>query len=149
MSERTKSRALVSFPSGRYLAQIVLVGVALFAAGKLGNVLSSGSIGPVWPASGIALGAVLLCGYSIWPAVAAGAFLIAFSPAQPLPVVASVIYAAGTTLAALGAAFLLRRIAKFDRSLSRLRDAIGLIVLGAFASSTVSDDTMNTGTLAA
>jgi PAS domain S-box-containing protein len=128
----------VSFLSQRFLAKIVVVGVALFAAGKLGDVLSSGSIGPVWPASGIALGAVLLCGYSVWPAVAAGAFLIGFLPPQPLPVGASVIYAAGTTLAALAGAFFLLRVAKFDCSLLRLRDVIELIVLGAFASSTVS-----------
>lgn len=138
MAERTKTRAVVPFLTGRYLAQIALVGSAQLAAGKLGNVLSSGSIGPVWPASGIALGAVLLFGYWIWPAVAAGAFLIGILPPQPLPVGAAVIYATGTTLAALGGAFLLRRVAKFDRSLSHLRDAIGLIVLGAFASSTVS-----------
>jgi signal transduction histidine kinase len=35
-------------------------------------------------------------------------------------------------------AFLLRRIVKFDPSLSRLRDAIGLIALGAFGSAVVS-----------
>jgi PAS domain S-box-containing protein len=138
VAEPSKTRAVVPFLTGRYLAQIALVVAAQFAAGKLGDVLSSGSIGPVWPASGIALGAVLLFGYSIWPAVAAGAFLIGFLPPQPLPVGASLIYAAGTTLAALGGAFLLRRLASFDCSLSRLRDAIGLIVLGAFASSTVS-----------
>ena len=138
MAEPTKTRAAVPLLTGRHLAQIVLVGVALFAAGKLGNVLASGSIGPVWPASGIALGAVLLFGYSIWPGVAAGAFLIGFLPPQPLPVGPAVIYATGTTLAALGGAFLLRRIAKFDCSLSHLRDAMGLIVLGAFVSSTVS-----------
>ena len=48
------------------------------------------------------------------------------------------VYAAGTTLAALTGTFLLRRVVNFDPSLSRLRDALGLIVFGAFGSSVVS-----------
>ena len=66
---------------GKYLVQIAIVSAAQFGAGKLGDVLltiDSGGIGPVWPASGIALGALLLRGYSVWPGVAAGAFLLAF-----------------------------------------------------------------------
>jgi PAS domain S-box-containing protein len=124
---------------GRYLVQIAIVTAAQFAAGKLGDLLvtvNDGGIGPVWPAAGIALGALLLCGYSVWPGVAAGAFLLAFF--GPLPHWSDAVYAAGTTLAALLAAFLLRRIAKFDHSLSRLRDVLGLIVLGAFGGSLVS-----------
>ena len=46
--------------------------------------------------------------------------------------------ALGATIATAAGAFLLRRIANFDPGLSRLRDAIGLIVLGAFGSALVS-----------
>ena len=124
---------------GKYLAQVTLVFVAYSAADKLGQVvplISSGGIGPVWPASGIALAAVLLFGYQVWPGVAAGALFLAllshFSPA------AAVIYAIGVTLAALTGRFLLRRVVNFNPSLSRLRDVFGLIALGAFGSSVVS-----------
>ena len=123
----------------KYLAQITLVFVAYSVADKLGQVvplISSGGIGPVWPASGIALAAVLLFGYEVWPGVAAGALFLAllshFSPA------AAVIYAIGVTLAALTGRFLLRRVVNFNPSLSRLRDVFGLIALGAFGSSVVS-----------
>jgi PAS domain S-box-containing protein len=136
VAEPTKSRVVDPSLAGRYLAQIALVGAAQFAAGKLGDFISRGGIGPVWPASGIALGAMLLWGYSAWPGVAIGAFLLAFL--SPLPHWAAVVYAAGTTAAALIGVFLLRHIAKFDRSMSRLRDAIALIVLGALGSGTVS-----------
>ena len=44
----------------------------------------------------------------------------------------------GATVAALTGTFLLRRIRGFDPSLSRLRDALGLIVLGAFGSAILS-----------
>jgi PAS domain S-box-containing protein len=131
--------AIASRISRKYLAQIALVCAAQFAAGKVGDALQTvndGGIGPVWPASGIALAALLLWDYSVWPGVAAGAFLLAFL--SPLPHWAAVLYAAGTTLAAALGVFLLRRITKFDNSLSHLRDALGLIILGAFVSSIVS-----------
>jgi PAS domain S-box-containing protein len=139
MAQATDNRTVVPRGIVRYLAQIAIVSAAQLAAGKLGDILqtiNNGGIGPVWPASGIALGALLLFGYSVWPGVAFGAFLLALlgslSPA------AAVVYATGTTLAALIAAFLLGHIVKFDNSLSHLRDALGLIVLGALGSSVVS-----------
>ena len=124
---------------GKYLIQIALVSVAYFVAGKLGQAtinIRSGNIGPVWPAYGIALAAVLLYGYRVWLGIAAGAFLLMFL--SPVPHVAAAGQAAGATLAALTGAFLLRRIVRFDSSLSRMRDALGLIVLGAFAGAMVS-----------
>jgi integral membrane sensor domain MASE1 len=136
---RSVINAIASRISGKYLAQIVLVCAAQFAAGKVGDALqtvNNGGIGPVWPASGVALAALLLWGYSVWPGVAAGAFLLAFL--SPLPHWAAGLYAAGTTLVALLAVFLLRRISNFDRSLFRLRDAFALIMLGAFGCSVVS-----------
>jgi len=111
---------------GKYLAQIAIVFAVQFAAGKLGDtlaIINSGGIGPVWPASGIALAALLLFGYQVWPGVAAGAFLLAFL--SPIPHIAAAVYATGTTLAALTGTFLLRRVVDFDNSLSRLRDALG------------------------
>jgi len=64
-----------------------------------------------------------------------GAFLLALL--GPLPFWADVLYAVGSTLAALVGAFLLRRI-NFNPSLSRLADVIGLMVLGAIGSAIVS-----------
>ena len=123
----------------KYLVQITIVFVAYFAAGKLGQAtanIRSSNLGPVWPAYGIALAALLLYGYRVWVGIAAAAFLVAFLSA--VPHVAAVGQAAGATLAALIGAFLLRRIAKFDSSLSRLRDALALIVLGGLGSAMVS-----------
>src|SRR5271170_6738490 len=124
---------------GKYLAQIAIVFAVQFAASKLGDVpaiINSGGVGPVWPASGVALASLLLFGYQVWPGVAAGAFLLGFL--CPIPHIAAVVYAAGTTLAALTGTFLLRRVINLDHSLSRLRDTLGMIVFGAFGSSLVS-----------
>jgi PAS domain S-box-containing protein len=124
---------------GKYLAQIAIVFAVWFVAGKIGQILptiNNGGIGPVWPASGIALAALLLFGYRVWPGVAAGAFLLALlSPG--FPPLAAVVYGVGTTLEALTGMLLLRRVLNFDASISRLRDALGLIALGAFGSSVV------------
>src|SRR6516225_1251738 len=120
-----------------YWLQVLTVFVAYLAAGKVGlsTPFTSNNISPVWPASGVALTAVLLFGYRVWPGIAAAAFLVNWGA---LPHVAAAGLACGNTLAALTAAFLLRRITNFDVSLSRLRDLLGLIAYAALGSTTVS-----------
>src|SRR5262245_18213325 len=71
-------RAVISY---KFVVQVVTVFLAYLVAGKLGQAttnIRSGNFGPVWPASGIALAAVLAYGYRVWPGVAASAFLVAF-----------------------------------------------------------------------
>jgi PAS domain S-box-containing protein len=139
LAKAQENRALVPINRGRYLAEMAIVFVAYFLAGKLGQAttnIRSSNLGPVWPAYGIALAAILICGYRVWPAVAVGAFLVAAS--SPVSAVTAAGQAAGATLAALTGAFLLYRIANFDRALSRLRDALSLIALGGFGSAMVS-----------
>ena len=122
-----------------YLIQIVLVFIAYLVAGKLGQAttnIRSSNLGPVWPAYGVALAAILICGYRVWLGVAAGAFLVAFF--SPVAHVAALGQAAGATIAAVTGAFLLHRFTNFDRSLSRLSDAFSLIALGGLSSAIVS-----------
>lgn len=136
-SERTGSRAIALITG--YLLPLVVVFVAYFVAGRLGQATSSirsSNLGPVWPAYGIALASLLAYGYRVWPAVLASAFLIAVEGA--VPPLGAAGQAAGATLAAVTGTYLLRRIQHFHPSLSRLRDALGLIVLGAFGSALVS-----------
>jgi signal transduction histidine kinase len=123
----------------KYLIQITLVFLAYLVAGKLGQEtanIRSGNLGPVWPAYGIALAAFLRYGYRVWPGIAAGAFLVAYL--SPVPSLSAAGQAAGATIAALAGTFVLRQIVDFDPSLPRLRDALGLIVIGAFGSATLS-----------
>src|SRR6476660_2218209 len=124
---------------GKYLGQIGIVFLAYLVAGILGPATSnirSSNLGPVWPAYGVALAAVLLYGYRVWLGIAAAALVVAFG--SSVPHVAAAGQAAGATLAALSGAFILRRVAKFQPAMSRLRDALWLIVLGAFGSALVS-----------
>jgi integral membrane sensor domain MASE1 len=90
----------------------------------------------VWPAYGVALAAFLKYGYRVWPAVISSAFLVAVQSAAP-PLAAAG-QAAAATLAAGTGTWLLRRIPEFEPSLPRLRDALGLMVFGAFGSALLS-----------
>jgi PAS domain S-box-containing protein len=139
MIHAVQKQTLARRIGGGYVVQLSVVVVAYLVAGKLGQAtvnIRSSNLGPVWPAYGIALAAFLVCGYRVWPAIAVGAFLIAFF--SPVTHVAALGQAAGATLAAFTGAFLLQRVAKFDKSLSRLRDVLALVVLGALGSSLVS-----------
>ena len=130
----------------RLVVETVIVFAAYYIAGKLGQAtthIRSSNLGPVWPAYGVALAAVILRGPRIWPALAAAAFLVAFQ--SPVPHIAAIGQAISATLAALCGGAMLRQ-AGFDPSLSRLRDALNLIVLGAAASAMISA-TLGTATL--
>jgi len=132
---RVLSRAI----DRKYLLQTALVFAAYVVAGKLGQAtanIRSSNLGPVWPAYGIALTAILICGYRVWPGVAAGAFLVAFF--SPVPHVAALGQAAAATVGTMTGAFLLSGFANFHPSLSRLSDALSLIALGGFGSAIVS-----------
>ncbi|HEV8525410.1 MAG TPA: MASE1 domain-containing protein [Terriglobales bacterium] len=126
------------FPEYLYRSAIVFVGY--FVAGKLGLSMpfTSGNVSPVWPPSGIALAAVLVWGYRVWPGIALGAFLVNFL--SPIPHAAALGIAAGNTSSALVGAYLLRRTG-FRPSLSRLQDVLALVVLGAGVSPIVAATT--------
>jgi len=61
--------------AGSYWVRVLVVFTAYFVAGKVGlsTPFTSNNISPVWPAAGVALSAVLLFGYRIWPGIAAAA----------------------------------------------------------------------------
>jgi PAS domain S-box-containing protein len=122
-----------------FLVQLLTVFLAYFVAGKLGQAttnIRSSNLGPVWPAYGVALAVFLKYGYRVWPAVISSAFVVALQGSVP-PLAAAGQATAATVASATGS-FLLRRIPNFDPSLSRLRDALGLMVLGAFGSAILS-----------
>jgi len=122
-----------------FLVQLFTVFVAYFVAGKVGQAttnIRSSNLGPVWPAYGVALAVFLKYGYRVWPAVLSSAFVVALQGSVPSAAAAG--QATAATAAAVTGSFLLRRIPNFDPSLPRLRDALGLMVLGAFGSALLS-----------
>ena len=61
-----------------YLARMVLLAVLFVVTGKLGLLLAvpPGYATIIWPASGIALGMLLVHGARLWPGVLLGSFLL-------------------------------------------------------------------------
>lgn len=121
-----------------YLAKLVMVLIAYFVVGVVGLAVpfTSGNVSPVWPASGIAVGAILLAGNRIWPAIALAAFLV--NLLTPIPPVAALGIAVGNTIGPLIGVWLLGRITSFQQSLNRLRDVLALIVFAALGGTAIS-----------
>ena len=86
---------------------------------------TSGNVSPVWPASGVAMAAVLIWGWEIWPGIVLAAFLVNFST---IPSLAAVGIGIGNTASALFGGYLLHRFIGAQLSLSRLREVLGLIL---------------------
>jgi PAS domain S-box-containing protein len=122
---------------GQRLALLVLLTAVCFAGGKIGLLvpLVQQRMTLLWPPTGIALAAVLLCGAWVWPAIALGSLLVSFSTGTP-PVAATVI-AVGNTLGALAGGWLLRRMG-FSNRLERVRDVLSLLAFGVMVAPLVS-----------
>lgn len=103
----------------RLLTAALALSIAYYLAGKLGLTLAfvNSSVTAVWPPTGIALAALLLFGFGVWPGILVGAFLVNLTTAGS--VWTSLGIAAGNTLEAVAAAFLVNRFAEGRRALDR------------------------------
>lgn len=108
------------------------------AAAKLG--LAYAVVGQtvtlLWPPSGIALAAVLLGGYRVWPGIALGAFIA--NAGSGLPSITLLAIVLGNTLEPLCGAYLLGRWSKFSHALDRVTDVFALVLLAAVFSTILS-----------
>jgi signal transduction histidine kinase len=115
----------------QHLVVMALVATAYVSAAEAGFALASATkqVAAVWPPTGIALSAFVLCGWRIWPGVFLGAFISSAMRHEPIATAFGI--AVGNTLGPLFGAWLLRRFVGFDPSLGRLRDVLGLALLGS------------------
>ena len=114
--------------STRYLSlavEILAVAAVYFAAAKIGLSFAyiNASVSPVWPPTGVAVAAVLLLGYRIWPGIFFGAFLV--NLVTPLPPETALAIAVGNTAESLIALFILRALG-FHQQFDRARDVFKL-----------------------
>jgi integral membrane sensor domain MASE1 len=121
-----------------YAAKVAVLAAVYYGAAKLGLSLAfaSTSVTAIWAPTGIALAAVLLWGYRVWPGVALGALLANSWTGVPFYTVLGI--TVGNTLEALAGAYLLRELADFRASLERVRDVIALAILGGAVSTTIA-----------
>jgi signal transduction histidine kinase/CheY-like chemotaxis protein len=114
----------------RALLTAGILAVVYFVAGKLSLKLAflHVSASPVWPPAGIALAALLLFGFRLWPAIFVSAFLVNYTTAGTI--FTSLGIATGNTLEAVVGAWLIRRFANgtraFDGAYDVFRFALAL-----------------------
>lgn len=137
-SSETRLNLLQSHRKRRRTWELVCVLAAYLLAGEIGLAVpfTSGNVSPLWPPAGVALAAMVILGYRIWPAVALGAFIVNFFTG--IPHLAAVGIALGNTVGPLCGASFLRQLPRFQPSLTRLRDVLGLSILGALCGTAVS-----------
>jgi diguanylate cyclase len=132
-----RSPSSTGFGAG-YAVRLAILCALYFGSAKAGLAFAfaNQSVTSIWPPTGLALAAVLVWGYRMWPAIAAGAFLANITTAGAVPSVLAI--ATGNTLEALVGALLLRRVAGFRPSLERLKDVVALIVCAGMLSTAIS-----------
>jgi PAS domain S-box-containing protein len=109
-----------------------------FGAGKFGLSLAvvNASASAVWPPTGIALAALLLWGYRLWPGIFLGAFLVNITTQGTWATTLGI--TAGNTLEALVGAWLVNHFANGRRAFEQPRDIFAFILLAAIASTSLS-----------
>lgn len=123
----------------RAIAQILAVACIYFLAAKVGLRLAlvQANATPVWPPTGVALAALLLLGLRCWPGILLGAAL-ANATTSGTPLAASVLIAAGNTLAGVLGAAGLRRFWRFEPAFRRWRDLRAFLVFAVVVTPLIS-----------
>ncbi len=131
-----------------WLIKVMILAVAYWIAGKLGLLLAipPGYATAVWPPSGIALAALLLYGFQLWPGILIGSFLInvgtSFNDSSLLTIVKSLGLAVdigmGATLQALCGAWLIRKYVRYPYYLFKVKDIARFMTLGGPISCLIS-----------
>lgn len=122
----------------RHLAAIGILALVYFVTGKLGLTMAfvHPSATVVWPPTGIALAALLILGYEVWPGILLGAFLVNLTTAGS--VATSMGIATGNTLEALMGAYLVTKLAGGRKAFDREQDTVKFAILAGMLSTTVA-----------
>lgn len=134
------------------LGRIAALAAGSFVVGRLAHPFGEtpGFATLLWPPSGIALAAVLLWGYRVWPGVFLGTLLVNISVASAgqldHPIAISGCMSVGSSIQAVVGAFLIRRFVGFPTALTSGREVALFLALGGPAACTIAA-TLGVGTL--
>jgi len=117
-----------------YAAKIGALAVAYWLAAKLSLLVAipPGYAAAIWPASGIALAALLLLGWRAWPGVWAGSFAANLAVEASWPI--ALLVATGSTLQTLAAAALVRRLMGVPRRFETAEQVVKFVAVAALCS---------------
>lgn len=122
---------------------IFLLAISYFAMGKLALLLAipPGYATAIWPAAGVALAALLIKGYRLWPGVLLGSFLVNVGAmpemSQSSGLVVPFFIASGATLQAVVGAWLVRRYLGLKITLDSVSEVLRFIVFACGIACTV------------
>ncbi len=121
------------------LVETLLVAGCYYGAGRLGLLLrlvvEGAVVTPLWPPTGVAVACLLLRGPRCLPGIALGSLLVVMSLTTLRPTAVGIV--AGNT-AAPACAYVLLRAVGFRLDLSRVRDGLALVFLGALTAMVIS-----------
>ena len=139
-SPHSKAKALMI-----YLLKVIILAVVYHLAARLGLKMAYVQVNtsPVWPPTGIALAALLVFGYNLWPGVSLAVLLGSLLTGAPLGIALGMTL--GNTLEALAGAFFLKRFVGFHNEIDRIQDVVGLVLVSVF--STAISASIGTATL--
>jgi two-component system, NarL family, sensor histidine kinase FusK len=125
-------------PTRRSLGRILALSLIYFVVCKLALRLAivHPSATAVWPGTGIALAAILLLGYEVWPGVFLGAFAVNLTTAGSI--ISSLGIASGNTLEAVIGAYLVVRFANGRNVFNRAEGIFKFFFFACVAATTVS-----------
>ena len=136
VAENERGRARVELTTA---TRVVLLTALCFMGSLLGQqaAFRSGTMPLIWPPAGIALAAILLFGFRFWPGAMLGALI--FSLMDGMPAGSLIIGTAlGSTVGAVGSAYLLKKVVGFDNRLDRTRDVVGFFGVACLLGASVN-----------
>jgi signal transduction histidine kinase len=121
-------KSVKNLAATRYFELIIIVATSYFVTARLGLSLAfiHANVSPVWPPTGLAVAAVLLLGYRIWPGILLGAF--SANLFTPISVATAGGIAIGNTLEALAAGVILQHL-DFRPYFDRAKDVFKFVVV--------------------
>jgi PAS domain S-box-containing protein len=132
------SRWLAQLLEPRTFAVSAALALVYFAAGRVGLLFAMvhPNATPVWPASGVALAAVLIFGNRVWPGIALGAFLVNLSISGGFLVPLGI--AIGNTLEGVVGAYLVERFNGARRTFDHPADVWRFFALAGLIATTIA-----------
>ena len=119
-------------PQRKLASKLSVTLLLYFAAAWLGLLVpfTNANVSPVWPASGVAIAAVVLWGHEMLLAIFVGAFLVNYL--HSIPVVASIGMGIGNSASAFLGAYIVWK-SRVILTFPRLRDVFGFLTAAIFA----------------
>jgi signal transduction histidine kinase len=128
-----------------YLLQVAAIGVLYHLAARLGLTMASVQFNtsPFWPPAGLAIAALALLGFRVWPGITLGVLVGSLLTGADALVAFGL--AAGNTAEAVVCVYLLRRVAGFRTEMDRVADVAwfaGVILLTSGIGATAGVSTL-------